>query len=149
MAVIVAFVAGTIATATPVFAPPEKAGGDTLVAAAIDALTAVMQNTATQGPEGEQGPASGVQGYYTKATPCTILSTDSQKTCQVSCDSGDVLVNIGGAYDFSPLDITRRDSVIGGTPLSIGSVTFNNPSGQSTVGQLLPTCADFDPAHTP
>jgi len=96
------------------------------------------------------GPAIGVQGFYIgEPTLCDILSTDVQKVCLVSCDSGDVLVNIGGIDDHPFTDITRIGSSFGGTPPSSGSVTYNNPLGEVVSGTLLPMCADFDPAHVP
>jgi len=58
LAIAAAFVAGMIVSATPVFAPPSQAGGDTVVAAAIDALTTAVEGipniAGPQGPPGTQ-----------------------------------------------------------------------------------------------
>jgi len=79
LAIAAAFIAGSIGTAT--LASAEKGGvGDNLIADAIDRLAAVMQNKATQGPQGVQGPAGGFLTTYANNGPSTNVPANNFAT---------------------------------------------------------------------
>jgi len=98
LVIVGAFVIGMIVLATPVFAPG-IGDGDSLVADAIDQLTAVITNTATQGPPGPQGP-QGEQGetgpsgteLYTKTQSFVVVGEGRQLVTQ-NCDPSDTIIN--------------------------------------------------------
>jgi len=133
MAVMAAFVAGTIATATPVFAPPPEDDGEGGWKAAI----------AEQQAQIDELKASVVIGYYSgEVDVSTVTVGDSQR--EISCDDGDQLVSISGSEG----DLTntfKRLTSIGPGPL--GFLLFNVFDEGVFSPPMSGLCADFDPPH--
>jgi len=161
IAVAAAFVAGTIATATPVYAPPNEDDDNGLVDAVnriadiLDMLEQIAGPQGEQGDQGEQGEqgdpgsASGVLGYYRgqveEGSGCTLLMGDASTFCSVSCDTGDVLVNVGGTEDTGTS--TRTFTSLGEIPSNTGGVIQTNNNDINVGIQIEVLCADFDPLH--
>ena len=125
------------------------AGGDdvdegSLVADAINALTAVMQNTATQGPEGEQGPEgpegpAGPPGPPVGSTTIIVtsagftLGSGSPQGTVAACPANAPFV-LGGGYDIVPFlplgfdaSLTSTRPLLAGDGWEVGVDTGSSP----------------------
>ena len=124
LAIAAAFVAGMIVSATPVFAPPSQAGGDTLVAAAIDALTTTVAGipniAGPQGPPGELG----IEIKYV-----TVLDDTAGNALGWNPSNG-----VDGSFDVIAPDV----KLISTLEVNIYNVGF----GQSTMLPSTASCAD-------
>ena len=131
MAVIAAFVAGTIATATPVFAPPPEDDGEGGWKAAV----------AEQQAQIDELKANEILGFYLKiGTP-----GDDPEEAIVFCDTGDVATGGGGT---GIMDSSLRSSsfVKSGFIVNGWQALANLPDEILAVAVI---CADYDPVHTP
>ncbi len=156
--VALAFVVGSIMTGT--MAEAKKEDKPDPVAAAIDRLTAVLQNTATQGPQGDQG----IQGEQGPAGPAGSVNIYSvvEDTGQVSminqivqCDSGDIAIasgfgtsSNGNTRGNSPADVSGVEISDGEIPTGwrfISDSTNGDPLG----GTLYVICLDNSPFRGP
>ena len=158
MAVIAAFVVGTIATATPVFAPPPEDDGEGGWKAAVADLKEQIDNLdfddADSDPTNELGP---VLGFYDVVYGGVFPVGETSQKFVAECDSGDEVVGMsGGEYIqnifFGPTDVvltsTAKDFDGPGT-MSIFYETIDEvpmPDGILSYGGKI-TCADFAPAH--
>ena len=133
MAVMAAFVAGTIATATPVFAPPP--GDDD------DGEGGWKAAVAEQQQQIDELKANEILGFY------SVFNNESSDGgflfVFADCDEGDVTVGGGHFVNLSNQDLD------GSLPLEDRWQT----SWSETVNGILygthVVCADYDPVHTP
>jgi len=119
LAIAAAFVAGMIVSATPVFAPPSQAGGDTVVAAAIDALTTAVEGIPNIA--GQQGEPGSIIKHV------TVLDDAAGNALGWNPSS-----STDGSFDVTAPDVKAESTLV---------VTFEN-AGQSTMLPSTATCAD-------
>jgi hypothetical protein len=138
MAVMAAFVAGTIATATPVFAPPpgDDDDGEGGWKAAVAEQQALIDEQQAQIDELK---ANEILGFYSVFN--NEASLGGFLSVFADCDEGDVTVGGGHFVNLLNQDLN------GSLPLEDGWQT----SWSGTVNGLLygthVVCADYDPLH--
>jgi len=156
----VAFLAGTIATAIPVYAPPGGDEDNGLVDAVL-LLAEILDNLEQiAGPQGEQGPpgadgqdgAPGEQGPPGPGSfpPIYTLFFNVQSTGflqQFDCDPGDIALSGGLSVSSGGTIVASRAGDQTGGPPPGWRVTVT-PAGITTLIDVI--CADVaDPPHIP
>ena len=123
MAVMAAFVAGTIATATPVFAPPPEDDGEGGWKAALDMLP---------------------KSTYTVTEQSVSHGMGTTADAIAACDEGDVLLSCG----FEGLTPSARitQSIPDTVNQDCDVVELNVDATLSAV-RAIALCADIDPPH--
>jgi len=135
IAVAASFVAGTIATATPVFAPPPEDDGEGGWKAAI----------AEQQAQIDELKANEILGFYKVRDQQTATAQDAINgaVSEATCDPSDVPVSVGF---FGPpgvrVDGMSISEELGGS----AGVALENLVEGSAFGVGV-NCADFDPPH--
>jgi len=124
MAVIAAFIVGTIATATPVFAPPPEDDGEGGWKAALDMLPKSNYQVFQFGNTASQGE--------------TTFAT-------AGCDEGDVLLSCG----FNSNDSVNVYQMIPSYPEQECQVSGEIIEDVTTSLAAYAICADIDPQHEP
>ena len=129
MAVMAAFVAGTIATATPVFAPPpEDDDGEGGWKAAVGELK-----------------ANEILGFYQKAE--TELGDGGPLDLQVNCDDGDSVT--GGGHAAANFNSVIRISSHQTDSDGEGWRNIWQAAGDGFGHTTTVECADYAPVHVP
>ena len=134
MAVIAAFVAGTIATATPVFAPPPEDDGEGGWKAAIAEQQAQIDELKT----------NEILGFYTSST--RLESPEIEIVAfQAFCDSGDIATGGGVRGPFSDSMLIHRTAWTAFSDQQGWLAFISNLD--SSDSDVIVVCADFDPEH--
>ena len=128
MAVMAAFVAGTIATATPVFAPPPEDDGE-------GGWKAVIEQ---QQQQIDDLKANEILGFY-KVVGDTPLTAEN--VANIFCDEGDIAVG-GGQTGEGASNLALHSSEPIGDLIGWESVTEPPQNAEAVV-----VCADYAPAH--
>ncbi len=125
MAVMAAFVAGTIATATPVYAPPNEDDDKGLVDAVnriADILDNLEQIAGPQGEQGEQGEPGPIPTLSVVERSDTVLvGSNSFNGIAVPCMEDEILIS--GGFSTTPAALIGNMDVF---------VNHENPDGWVT-----------------
>ena len=141
MAVMAAFVAGTIATATPVFAPPPEDDGEGGWKAAVADLQMQVDDLETQ-----VGP---VLAHYIQTDEITLNAEDAVLDSifvVVKCDLGDE--HTGGGFRITNPNLTVTQSFAaftGDPPQDSWVITVEGDLLEGDFIEAFVVCADYVP----